>query len=292
VSGDVSFNSRLIVSSDVSLNSRLFVSGDVSFNSRLIVLSDVSLNSRLFVGGDVSFNSRLIVLSDVSLNSRLFVGGDVSINQRLLVLGDVSMSGNVFIVKSTVHHGDTSFNQRLFVGGDVSINQRLLVLGDSSFNGNLVIYKNVLIQGNVTVGGAQIIQGQPTTTVLYSTMGTGPAILPINYSINNVVYYVNNVTSGNFTVNFTNIPSNPSPITTPFSATIVILPNTPGANNGWGFGNAIIGTNAPASLYFNGGIFNINVSGTSANLIVQSISLVYNTGTSKYYATSNVTIYS
>ena len=244
------------------------------------------------MSGNVFIVKSIVLQGDTSLNQRLFVGGDVSINQRLLVLGDVSMSGNVFIVKSTIHQGDTSFNQRLFVGGDVSINQRLLVLGDSSFNGNLVIYKNVLIQGNVTVGGAQIIQGQSTATVAYSTLGTGPANLLINYSINNAIYYVNYVTNGNFTFNFTNIPSNPSPITTPFSATIVILPNSSGVNNGWGFGNAITGTNAPTSLYFNGGISNINVSGTSANLVVQSISLVYNTGTSKYYATSNVTLYS
>jgi len=209
----------------------------------------------------------------------------------LLVLGDVSMSGNVFIVKSTVHQGDTSFNQRLFVGGDVSINQRLLVLGDSSFNGNLVVYKNALIQGNITVTGSQTIQGQPVTTVAYSTLGTSPAVLPINYAINNAIYYVNNVTNGNFTCNFTNIPVAPT-FSTPFSATIVILPNTPGSNGGWGFGNAITGTNTPTSLYFNGGISSINVATTSANLVVQSISIVYNTLTSKYYATTNVTVYS
>jgi hypothetical protein len=85
VGGDVSFNSRLTVISDVSFNNRLFVGGDVSFNSRLTVIRDVSFNNRLFVGGDVSFNSRLTVISDVSFNNRLFVGGDTSLNGNLHV---------------------------------------------------------------------------------------------------------------------------------------------------------------------------------------------------------------
>jgi len=114
VSGDVSLNSRLFVTSDVSLGARMFVSGDVSFNSRLFVTSDVSLGARLFVSGDVSMNSRLFISNDVSMNARLFVSGDSSMNSNLYVLG------------KTIQQGDVSMNSQLFVGGNLNVYGNLI----------------------------------------------------------------------------------------------------------------------------------------------------------------------
>jgi hypothetical protein len=123
VSGNMAISGDIFVIDSGKFN----VHGDVSFNTRLFVCSDVSLNARLSVAGDVSLNSRLFVCSDVSLNARLSVAGDVSINSRLFIAGDLSINGRICAAS------DVSFNNRLFVSNDVSFNKNAYIWGNLSF---------------------------------------------------------------------------------------------------------------------------------------------------------------
>jgi len=163
----------------VQIPGKLFVNGDASFNTRVIVGSDVSLGGRLFVqgtsvqNGDASFNRRVIVGSDISLGGRLFVQGtsvqtgDSSFNTRVIVGSDVSLGGRLFVQGTSVQTGDSSFNNRVIVGSDVSLGGRLFVLGDSTMNGNLLLKGNLIVQQaqnqniiNTTVNNYQLIIGE------------------------------------------------------------------------------------------------------------------------------------
>ena len=192
VNGDASFNTRVIVGSDVSLGGRLFVqgtsvqTGDASFNTRVIVGSDVSLGGRLFVQGttafgnaittDASFNSRVIVGSDVSLGGRLFVqgtsvqNGDASFNSRVIVGSDISLGGRLFVFGTTAFGNaittDASFNNRVIVGSDISLGGRLFVFGTTAF-GNAIttdasFNTRVIVGSDVSLGGRLFVQGDST----------------------------------------------------------------------------------------------------------------------------------
>jgi predicted acyltransferase (DUF342 family) len=170
VDGDVSFNSKLFVASDVSMNSKLIVGGDVSFNSKLFVASDVSMNSKLIVGGDVSFNSKLFVASDVSMNSKLIVGGDVSFNSKLFVASDVSMNSKLIV------GGDVSFNSKLFVASDVSMNSKLIVGGDVSFNSKLFVASDASLNSKLFVSNDVSLNSN-------LNVGSGSSLVAINKNI-------------------------------------------------------------------------------------------------------------
>ena len=60
---------------NLDVSGTLRITGDVSFNSNLVVGSEVSMYDNLLVSKDVSLNSKLFVKEDVSLNSTMHVGG-------------------------------------------------------------------------------------------------------------------------------------------------------------------------------------------------------------------------
>jgi len=177
VGGDVSLNSRLIVSKDVSFSSGLVVGGDVSLNSRLIVGKDVSFNRSLTVGGDVSFNSKLSVGGDVVLDSNLYLPGShlyldgtlvtITASQLNYLSAQTNQLGalenaqtivyaenptqNVFLKSKLSVVGDASFSSGLVVGGDVSFNSRLIVRKDVSFSSGLVVGGDVSLNSRLIV---------------------------------------------------------------------------------------------------------------------------------------------
>jgi hypothetical protein len=89
---DVSMTKTLLVQGDVTFNNRLFVGTDLSVNGRVNILGDASMNNRMFVNSDVSLNSKMAVSGDVSMNNRLFVAKDASFNKNLSVIGNVAVS--------------------------------------------------------------------------------------------------------------------------------------------------------------------------------------------------------
>lgn len=131
--------------------------------------------------------------------------------------------------------------------------------------------RNVAILGNLNL--TRVLE-RINTPIAFS------ASISINFLNNNAVYIITGVT-GNFTCAFTNVPA---VSLTSFITTLIIIPSAPGTS--YGYGNTVSGTGS-STLWFSGGSASISVS--SSSLIVQSISVINNSGT--YYAISNVTGY-
>jgi len=101
--GDVSMNSRLLVSSDVSMNGKLTIYGDASFNSNLLIGNDISMNGNLYVNGVTNLNN------NVTTNGNMVVTGDSSMNGNLNVNGYITTSYNLFSTDNSNRVATTSF---------------------------------------------------------------------------------------------------------------------------------------------------------------------------------------
>lgn len=103
VSGNVNAYSQLYLNGDASFGSRLMVGktmnvlGDVSLNSRLLVSNDVSLNNNLFVGGNTTINNTFIVGNTFTASSN-----------NIVVNTDASFTNNVDISGAIIAHNNMS----------------------------------------------------------------------------------------------------------------------------------------------------------------------------------------
>ena len=253
VGSDVSFGGKLFVNSstiqlgDISANNRLFVAADVSFGSRLFVVSDTSINQRLFVGQDTSLNGNLFISKltvqggDLSANARLYLGSDASFGGRLFVRGDVSLNGNVFATTQTTGDnttrvattafvtsavgaltgssagftGDVSINFRLYVGADASLNGRLFVNNDVSLNRRLYVGADVSLGGNLSV--ANVFKPTVISEPFLTSSDTASSYT-FNYGQGSI-FYITAPPSSNFTVNFSNVPTD---ISSTYLATLIL----------------------------------------------------------------------
>jgi uncharacterized protein (DUF1684 family) len=179
---DASFNSRVLVGSDVSMGGRLFVQGTATFveppslfgnNIQIgtipiasILGTAADLTTTQTVGGTKTFSSQIVAsngilsIADASINARVLVGSDVSMGGRLFVGGDTELSGNLVIkgglivrqLQQTNIINSTTTNYQLIVSEDISLNGRLLVSRDASFGGKLFVANDLSVNGNTYVG--------------------------------------------------------------------------------------------------------------------------------------------
>jgi hypothetical protein len=138
-------------------------------------------------------------------------------------------------------------NGRLFLSNDASINNRLFVGSDASFGGNLFVSKVL----------------KPTTIsepFITNTGTTSPYTL--DYSSGST-FYITSPPASNFTVNFTNVPSD---INRTYVVTLIMTSTT---NKTFCNYVQINGAVAITPNYANG----IPTSITTGNVITQSISI-------------------
>jgi hypothetical protein len=176
ISGDLTINSSLNVSSstilngDTTVNSSLNVSGNANLNilnvnatsinstlnvsSNTILNGDTTVNSSLNVSGNATLN--ILNVNATSVNSSLNVSGNATLN--ILNVSATSVNSSLNVSSSTILNGATSVNSSLNVSSSTILN------GATSINSSLNVSNSTILNGATSINSTLNISGATNIT--------------------------------------------------------------------------------------------------------------------------------
>jgi cytoskeletal protein CcmA (bactofilin family) len=231
------FTGPLVVSSgDVSFNSKLLVNGVATMNDNLLVAKDVSLNSKLFVSGNVSMNSNLNVKGNVNIGQNdncgnMIINGSIIpfqantwdlgsqeypfkslyVSNQTITLVGIKDDGNTTTTGISVDGGMLKLNTdagsdqiavmsidnktgfgkgSLLAAATIDVSGNALISGDVSFNSKLYVAndvsfnKNVDISGNLVINGNLSVFQQRTTSIINTSINNYEILSTKDISLN------------------------------------------------------------------------------------------------------------